>query len=490
VREGWEERPLSEVCQFDPPKAEVRGILGETDLVSFVPMAELGILERQTRSNEARPLRDVYKGYTYFADGDVLLAKITPCFENGKLGIARGLRNCAGFGSSEFMVLRPGPDITAEYLFYFLSRDEFREAGMPVMTGAVGHKRVPKEWVQSTSIPLPPLAEQERVVAILDEAFDAIAAATANAEKNVDNARELFEQGLRIGFTSLTDSEQLTLQEVATTFARGKSKHRPRNDPSLYGGPYPFIQTGNVREAERYIVSCDQSYNEKGLSQSRLWPTGTVCITIAANIAETAILGIDACFPDSVIGIIVDPGRTTSEYVEYVLRFFRERIRAMGKGSAQDNINLGTFETTKLPFPSLEEQEKLVKRLDLLAAFSKELEKGFDAKLMALAELKQSLLARAFSGALTVGHGDDAPHTPSLRAEGEATQGRRTGGGSLRRSAPRDDGGKGAPRDDGGKGASRDGAGEGTPPENPPPIPTIPAAAKRSAGTQGPRTDG
>src|SRR3546814_10775390 len=118
------------------------------------------------------------------------------------------------------------------------------------------------------------------------------------AEKNLANARELFEQGLRSAFASLAEPEQLTLQEVATTFARGKSKHRPRNDPNLYGGPYPFIQTGNVREAERYIVTCDQSYNENGLSQSRLWPKGTVCITIAANIAETGLLGMDACFPD------------------------------------------------------------------------------------------------------------------------------------------------------------------------------------------------
>src|SRR3546814_12735614 len=97
----------------------------------------------------------------------------------------------------------------------------------------------------------------------------------------------------------------------------------------------------------------------------------------------------------------------------------------MGKGSAQDNINLGTFETTQLPFPILTEQKKLVKRLDLLAGFSKELEEGFSSKLTALAELKQSLLARAFSGALTAGWCDDAPHPPSLRAEREATPGQR-----------------------------------------------------------------
>src|SRR3546814_1713957 len=110
-----------------------------------------------------------------------------------------------------------------------------------------------------------------------------------------------------------------------------------------------------------------------------------------------------ACFPDSVIGIMVDPRRTTSEYVEYALRFFREKIRAMGKGSAQDNINLGTFETTQLPFPILTEPKQLLKSLDLLAGFSKELEEGVSSKLTAIAEVKPSLPARAFSGARTTG---------------------------------------------------------------------------------------
>ncbi|MCI0732087.1 MAG: hypothetical protein L0332_35930 [Chloroflexi bacterium] len=88
---------------------------------------------------------------------------------------------------------------------------------------------------------------------------------------------------------------------------RGKSKHRPRNEPSLYGGPYPLFQTGDIKAANLYLQDYNQTYNEKGLAQSKLWEPGTLCITIAANIAETAILGIRACFPDSVVGFIADP---------------------------------------------------------------------------------------------------------------------------------------------------------------------------------------
>ena len=95
--------------------------------------------------------------------------------------------------------------------------------------------------------------------------------------------------------------EKKTLDELGTV-SRGHSKHRPRNDPDLYGGIYPFIQTADVKNANFYISDYSQTYNEKGLAQSRLWHKGTLCITIAANIADTGILAIDACFPDSVMG--------------------------------------------------------------------------------------------------------------------------------------------------------------------------------------------
>jgi len=103
---------------------------------------------------------------------------------------------------------------------------------------------------------------------------------------------------------------------MALDFGRGKSKHRPRNDERLYGGDIPFIQTGDIRNASHIITQYSQTYSEVGLKQSKLWPRGTLCITIAANIAETSILGFDACFPDSVIGFVADPKKTSAGYVE------------------------------------------------------------------------------------------------------------------------------------------------------------------------------
>ena len=242
-------------------------------------------------------------------------------------------------------------------------------------------------------------SDQRRIVAILDEAFEGIATAKANAEKNLQNARELFDSKLLM---LLSDDERIwtrkTLKEVSVDFGRGKSKHRPRNDPKLYGGPYPFIQTGDVRGSDHLITEYTQTYSEAGLAQSKLWPRGTLCITIAANIAETGVLSFDACFPDSVIGVVVDDAQTTSKYLEYMLHTVKADLKAKGKGSAQDNINLGTFENERFPFPDLLTQKRLVGLLDDLSAEVQRLEDVYERKLSALDELKKSLLHQAFTG--------------------------------------------------------------------------------------------
>ncbi len=149
---------------------------------------------------------------------------------------------------------------------------------------------------------------------------------------------------------------------------RGKSRHRPRNDPRLYGGMYPFIQTGDVKAAGGLLTSYSQTYNEKGLAQSRLWPKGTMCITIAANIAETAILDFPACFPDSVVGFIADPKKSDVRFVEFLFRYLRQKIQSesVGTGSAQDNINLQTIGALELLVPPLPEQREIAAVLGAL----------------------------------------------------------------------------------------------------------------------------
>lgn len=141
--------------------------------------------------------------------------------------------------------------------------------------------------------------------------------------------------------------------------SRGRSKHRPRNDQSLFGGDYPFIQTADVKNANFYITEYTQTYNEKGLSQSKLWDKGTLCITIAANIADTAILGIDACFPDSIMGFKPYEGVSDVRYIKYLFNILQKDCQQISQGAAQDNLSWEKLSTIKFLAPPYETQKKI-----------------------------------------------------------------------------------------------------------------------------------
>src|SRR4051812_34314799 len=121
----------------------------------------------------------------------------------------------------------------------------------------------------------------------------------------------------------MSEWKEYKLSELGT-LQRGKSKHRPRYAFHLYGGPYPFIQTGQIKEAAKYITKYEQTYSEAGLAQSKIWKTGTLCITIAANIADVAILSFDACFPDSIIGFTPNETKCDLNFTFYTLKYFQK----------------------------------------------------------------------------------------------------------------------------------------------------------------------
>lgn len=181
--------------------------------------------------------------------------------------------------------------------------------------------------------------------------------------------------------------------------ARGKSKHRPRNDKKLFGGKYPFIQTGEVRAANRIIKKYEQTYSEFGLEQSKLWQKGTLCITIAANIAETAFLGFDACFPDSIVGFSASKA-VLPEYIELFIKSARTRIESYAPATAQKNINLNTLENLIVPYCSLAEQTQIVAILESKLTACDQLAAELAKQLKQAELLKQAVLKAAFSGSL------------------------------------------------------------------------------------------
>ena len=154
---------ISKVCSVNPRKAEISNLNGSTT-VSFVPMSDLGENEMYFKAKDQKRLQDVGPSYTYFKESDVLVAKVTPCFENGKAGIAKDLINGIGFGSSEFYVLRPGEFVTTQWIYFSIATPEFRSWATPKMTGTGGLQRVPRSVIESYHIPLPSITTQRTIL--------------------------------------------------------------------------------------------------------------------------------------------------------------------------------------------------------------------------------------------------------------------------------------------------------------------------------------
>ncbi|EKN3445603.1 restriction endonuclease subunit S, partial [Yersinia enterocolitica] len=204
--------------------------------------------------------------------------------------------------------------------------------------------------------------EQKRIVEKLDALLTRIDVATEYLQESASLADALYASELNNIFSSGDDKWPLRKINEVAEVARGKSKHRPRNDKSLFGGDYPFIQTGDVRNAQKYITTFSTSYNEKGFQQSKLWPKDTICLTIAANIGDVAILGMDACFPDSVVGI--SSSELETDYLYYFLTTLQQQLDSKANAAAQKNINLKILSEIEIPVPTLNEQRDIVSKIN------------------------------------------------------------------------------------------------------------------------------
>lgn len=241
---------------------------------------------------------------------------------------------------------------------------------------------------------LPPVLEQQRIANILDKAHALRAKRRAALDQLGILNQSIF---LDMFGDPITNSRAWPRKKFSTlgSLDRGVSKHRPRNAPELLGGPYPFIQTGDVANCDGYILDCAGTYSEAGLRQSKMWPAGTLCITIAANIAKTGILTFNACFPDSVVGFrAAEPG--TVEFVRGWLSFLQASLEDKAPESAQKNINLKILRGLDVPVPDADLRREFARRIAAVESV-KSIHRN------ALAELDTllaSLEHRAFRGEL------------------------------------------------------------------------------------------
>lgn len=327
---------------------------------------------------------------------------------------------CIGRGLT---AIRPSEVLLTRYVLLFF---RYFEAQLASKGTGTTFKAITQDVVKNLEIPIPPLPEQERIVARIEELFSQLDAGVETLKKTKAQLavyrqavlKEAFEGRLTnhipvsLSLSWASGEETKTLPVIPEEWhyialkhlgdlGRGKSKHRPRNDPKLFvDGKYPFIQTGDVKAATNHITTFTKQYGEFGLSQSKLWPKGTLCITIAANIAETAFLGIDACFPDSVVGFTPNDN-VLAEYIRYFIESQKIRLWAFAPATAQKNINLDTLENLIVPYCSIDEQRNVISEIESRMSVCDSIEQTVDAALQQAEAMRQSILKNAFEGKLT-----------------------------------------------------------------------------------------
>ncbi|MEL1254758.1 restriction endonuclease subunit S [Flavobacterium sp. DGU38] len=359
----------------------------------------------------------------------------------GKIGIL----NIDAATNQAIAGITPSKFIDDKYLTYSLIdlSNSISEYGK-----GVAQKNINQAILKDTLIPLPPLTEQNRIVAKLDTLFAQLETIKTSMEKipvllknfrqqvltqavtgklteewrkgkDLESGEDFLKRVIKLRkektFRKLPGLEYKMLDhpykvDESWTFGllqnfgeltRGKSKHRPRNDEKLFGGDFPFIQTGEISRSNGLITNYKNTYSEFGLAQSRLFPKGTLCITIAANIAETGILDFDACFPDSVVGYLPFENSYSSKFAMFYFNTIQQDLEHYAPATAQKNINLGILFDVAFPVPPLEEQQEIVSRVESLFAKADAIEKQYETLKQKIDTLPQAILHKAFKGELT-----------------------------------------------------------------------------------------
>lgn len=397
-------------------------------------------------------------GKYLLSPGDIVVSRA------GSVGLSYIVKECPRSIFASYLIrFRAVPPINSQFIGLFLKTPQYWRA-IADETAGIAIPNVNASKLKRLEMPLPPLAEQKRIVAkveqllarvnaarerlakvpaILKRFRQSILAAACSGRLTADwrNENSNLEAAARLIKRIFTKREEQFKEEVKKTkvgvkkipkkparlrprkvevkdlpeipeqwawvylpdlgyMSRGKSRHRPRNAPHLYGGPYPFIQTGDIARCGGRITSHQQTYSEEGLAQSRLWTVGTVCITIAANIASSAILTYPACFPDSVVGVNPDVNLCLPEYLEFFIRTAQADLDQFAPATAQKNINVAILNDVVVPLPPFAEQQEIVRRVNSLFKLADAIDNRVEVASVRAEKLIQSILAKAFRGEL------------------------------------------------------------------------------------------
>lgn len=441
---AWCVQHLGELIELNP-----KNHADDSTTVGFVPMPKLGTAYRSLVEYEVRTWGEVKKGYTHFSDEDVLLAKITPCFENGKAGIPRGLPNGVGAGSTEYFVCRPNRQLlNNRYLLAWFKTEQFLRNGAVEMTGSVGHKRVPKDFVLKSQIPLAPLAEQKRIADKLDAVLARVDACRDRLDR-IPTILKRFRQSVLAAATSgqltadwraqqsvgLADAVSPTADSVDSIALTGwvtlradqvcekvQSGGTPKAGFSESG--VPFLKVYNIVNQQ-----VDFDYKPQFVSKS------VHSVELKKSIVQPGDVLMNIVGPPLGKVAVVPPSRPEWN-INQAITLFRPSARILSgwiyvvlcegapvrdvlvdtKGSVgQVNISLSQCRAFGFPVPPLREQEEIVRRVETLFAFADRLEARVTAARESADRLTPALLAKAFRGELVPQDPNDEPAAELLK---------------------------------------------------------------------------
>lgn len=398
---------LGAVADINPRR--VPTVLNDMDEVSFVPMSAVSEVTGTIEAAVARPFGEVKKGYTCFSDGDILFAKVSPCMQNGKHAIARDLVNGVGFGSTEFHVIRPGPRVLAEWIHYFLRRQDTLQAAMTTFNGAVGLQRVPPDFLESLELPVPPLDIQRDQINLLRPQLATVEEARQAAQAQVKDADALKAALYRGAFQGVVPvALPLDLEDAPAGWrwlkladlARLESGHTPsRARPDWWGGDISWLSLTEIRALDgQWVKSTEIRTNEAGIANSsaRILPRGTVCFSRTASVGFVAIMAEPMAtsqdFANWVCGDDLDP-----EFLMYALIRSRAELRALATGATHKTIYMPMLGSFHLCLPDRATQGAIVHALKAQLAAAEDARQAAQAQLDEIKRLPGRLLAQAFN---------------------------------------------------------------------------------------------
>ena len=418
--EGWGQGTLSDLFLFNPPKPPA-DLVPPSTLVSFVPMhavdAALGTIQGATD----RPFIEVRKGYTAFADDDVILAKITPCFENGKAAVARGLTNGMGFGSSEFFVLRSRGVVTPQYLFHFVRQQNFRDKGAAHMNGAVGQARVPADFLRAVELPVSPLPEQHRIVEKVEALLEQVNRAKARLDRvplilkrfrqavlaaacsgQLGHAREAAVAGPLEFLPELPHGWRwMTAEETCSRVVDCHNKTAPYTETGIR-----LLRTTNIRGGKLVLDDARFVSEETYKFWSRRCPPepGDVLFTREAPMGEAALIppGMKICMGQRMMLLRADRKLLSPEYLLLAVQapYVHKYAEHVAVGSGVLHMRVGDVERMPIPVPPKEEQAALVTLAKSALSFVDKVEERLDRATHRAEQIPQAILSKAFSGEL------------------------------------------------------------------------------------------